>query len=34
LRSGQTPLCGIAGFLKAVVAGRVSSNYEALACTR
>jgi len=34
LRSGQTPLCGIAGFIKAVVAGRVSSNYEALACVR
>jgi hypothetical protein len=34
LRSGQTPLCGIASYLKAVVAGRVSSNYDALACSR
>ena len=34
LRSSQAPLCGIAGYLKAVVAGRVVSNYDALACTR
>jgi len=34
LRSSQPALCGIAGFLKSVAAGRVGGNYDALACGR